>query len=119
MATGNECPACGRNIGIWAVFRAPLPNRVFCPHCGERLRYGDTVLLVASAVVLLVLGGVAGVALAALAGATGPDAVAVAGVTFGAGAVATEVGFVLALWYGGARLERANPPPDGWDDEPY
>ncbi len=68
---------------------------------------------------LLVLGGVAGVALAALAGATGPDAVAVAGVTFGAGAVATEVGFVLALWYGGARLERANPPPDGWDDEPY
>ena len=50
MLSGNECPVCGENIGIWAVFRAPLPNRIYCPHCGERLRYGDTTLTILAAV---------------------------------------------------------------------
>ena len=42
MPTGNDCPTCGENIGLAAVFKAPVPNRIYCPHCGERLRYADT-----------------------------------------------------------------------------
>ena len=42
MAGDNNCPKCDRDIGIWAVFKATLPNRIFCPHCGTRLEYGGT-----------------------------------------------------------------------------
>ena len=45
MPTGNDCPVCGENIGMRAVFRAPVPNRIYCPHCRE-LRYGDTNLMI-------------------------------------------------------------------------
>ena len=53
MPTGNDCPACGENIGIGAVFKAPVPNRIYCPHCGERLRYGETWGLIVAAVFAL------------------------------------------------------------------
>ena len=41
MADGKRCPACGHDIGIWAVVSAMWPTRVWCPHCGARLRYRD------------------------------------------------------------------------------
>ena len=39
MADGKHCPACGRDIGLWPVFSAGLPNRIWCPHCSARLTY--------------------------------------------------------------------------------
>src|SRR5438552_766900 len=102
MPTGNDCPACGENIGMWAVFKAPLPNRIYCPHCGERLRYGDTWGPLAAAVVLMVAliaaGGFLGLALGF------DEPVLTGAVTIGfllLGGVALEVVFVLLLWYGG------------------
>jgi hypothetical protein len=39
MADGQHCPACARDIGIWPVFSAGLPNLIWCPHCAARLGY--------------------------------------------------------------------------------
>jgi uncharacterized protein (DUF983 family) len=56
MADGRHCPACGRDIGIWPVFSAGLPNRIWCPHCGARVRYdraaGPVLALLPAAVVV-------------------------------------------------------------------
>jgi len=54
VADGKHCPACGRDIGLWPVFTAGLPNRIWCPHCSARLSYRGiagvvVVLLVALA----------------------------------------------------------------------
>lgn len=63
MGDGKHCPACDRDIGIWPVFSAGLPNRIRCPHCPARLRYHETGWVVV--VLLFVLAGViAGAALA-------------------------------------------------------
>ncbi|MBX9581454.1 MAG: hypothetical protein K2X87_14230 [Gemmataceae bacterium] len=56
MGDGQHCPACGRDIGVWPVFTAGLPNRVRCPHCSARLGYHDIGWVVV--VLLLVLAGV-------------------------------------------------------------
>ena len=88
MPTGNDCPACGENIGLAAVFKAPVPNRIYCPHCGERLRYGETWGLIIAAVLgALVLG-----------------------------CAALEIACVMVLWHGGYRLEPVNRPKDDWED---
>jgi hypothetical protein len=55
MTDGKNCPVCQRDIGIWPVFAAGLPNRIRCPHCSARLTYSRLlgvllVLLVALAV---------------------------------------------------------------------
>ena len=42
MADGKRCPACSHDIGMWAVLSAAWPTRVWCPHCGARLRYQGT-----------------------------------------------------------------------------
>ena len=39
MANGTQCPACGRDIGVWPIFTAGLPSRIRCPHCFARIRY--------------------------------------------------------------------------------
>ncbi len=39
MADGSHCPACARDIGVWPVFSAGLPNLIWCPHCAARLGY--------------------------------------------------------------------------------
>jgi hypothetical protein len=43
MADGQHCPACARDVGIWSVFSAGLPNLIWCPHCTARLGYRGTL----------------------------------------------------------------------------
>jgi hypothetical protein len=59
MDDGKHCPACGKDIGVWPIFSAGLPNRIWCPHCSARLRYRVTtgLLLV---IVALAIGLMAG-----------------------------------------------------------
>lgn len=61
---GKLCPVCGKDIGTWAVVRAPAPDRIRCPHCSQRLRYGATNAVIA---VLVAVYAVAAVACAVLA----------------------------------------------------
>src|SRR5262245_40267059 len=58
MGDGKHCPDCGKDIGIWPIFSAGLPNRVWCPHRTARLRYRNSLGLL--------LGGLALVAAASL-----------------------------------------------------
>ncbi len=53
MADGKHCPGCGKDIGVWPIFSAGLPNRIWCPHCHSRLRYPKTAGV--NLLVLLVL----------------------------------------------------------------
>ncbi len=36
---GRKCPGCGEDIGLWAIVKAPLPNKIKCPHCKIRIEY--------------------------------------------------------------------------------
>ena len=45
MGDGKHCPECGEDIGVWPIFSAGLPNRIWCPHCKTRLRYCKTFWL--------------------------------------------------------------------------
>ena len=47
MANGKVCPACSKDIGVWAIVSAGLPTRVRCPHCHSPLRYDGTIALLA------------------------------------------------------------------------
>jgi hypothetical protein len=117
MPTGNDCPACGENIGLAAVFKAPVPNRIYCPHCGERLRYGETWGPIIAAVFALNAFILAAVAGAAVVGFDEP--ILAIAVTLGLlvfGGVAVEVACVMVLWYGAYRLELVNRPRDDWDE---
>jgi hypothetical protein len=53
MGDGKHCPSCGKDIGLWPIFSAGLPNRVWCPSCKTRLAYRGIAGLV---LLLLVLG---------------------------------------------------------------
>jgi len=55
MADGKSCPVCSRDIGVWAIFAAGVPNRIRCPHCGARLRYDGAIALMAVPFVVVVL----------------------------------------------------------------
>ena len=46
MIDGKHCPACGQDIGLWAVLLAAWPSLIRCPHCKARLSYGRCVPLV-------------------------------------------------------------------------
>lgn len=42
MAQGTHCPACNKDIGLWAVIAPSLlswSQKIRCPHCGIRLDY--------------------------------------------------------------------------------
>ncbi len=39
MPDGKHCPECGKDIGLWPIFKAGLPNLIYCPHCDARLAY--------------------------------------------------------------------------------
>lgn len=116
MPDKNACPVCGANIGLVAVFKAPLPNRIYCPHCGERLRYRNSWWLVLP-VILVMVAAAAGAPLTA-------ELLDVRGLAFGlvllghlvVAGVACEVAFVLMLWYGSFELEPVNPPREAWHD---
>jgi uncharacterized protein (DUF983 family) len=117
MPHGNDCPACGEDIGVWAVFKAPLPNRIYCPHCGERLRYGGTGPLTVAYVVLTVGFVAAGVGSALAVGFDQPLlAMAVALGVLVLGGLLVEAVFVCVLWYGDYRLEPVNRTADEWED---
>jgi hypothetical protein len=120
MPSGNDCPRCGRNIGIGAVFKAPVPNRIYCPHCGERLRYGDTAGPITAAVFFLFV--LCGIALVLGLTFRSDDVVLACAVPLSVvlvGGAALEVTFVLLLWFGRYRLEPVNRPKDDWDDEAF
>ncbi len=58
-ADGKQCPACGKDIGLWPVVRAPFPDRIRCPHCRARLTYrgiGGLVVVLVLVAVALTLG---------------------------------------------------------------
>ena len=57
MTNGKQCPACGKDIGIWAIFAAGMPSRIRCPYCRARLRYdgGSVVMGIALGVVVIVV----------------------------------------------------------------
>jgi len=42
LVDGKRCPSCQRDIGVWPILTAGLPNRIWCPHCHARLSYRFT-----------------------------------------------------------------------------
>jgi hypothetical protein len=54
MVNGKACPACGKDIGIWAVVAAGLPSRIRCPHCRTLLRYDGALALMALPFVIVI-----------------------------------------------------------------
>jgi hypothetical protein len=55
MANGKICPACGKDIGVWAIVAAGLPSRIRCPHCRTLLRYDGTYALMALPFAIVIL----------------------------------------------------------------
>ena len=55
MANGKVCPACGKDIGVWAIFAAGVPTRIRCPHCRTLLRYDGTFALIALPFAIVIL----------------------------------------------------------------
>ncbi len=53
MADGKHCPSCGKDIGVWPIFAAGLPNRIWCPHCSARLAYREITGVLLLLVVML------------------------------------------------------------------
>src|SRR5262252_1741636 len=99
MGDGTHCPACGKDVGFWAVARGLF--NVECPHCGARLYHklsgGMNALTTAGA-----LGSVvAALVVAAVAGWTvGVRAGPVAGLAVGAAVcwgLAFAFGFVFQV----------------------
>src|SRR5205823_7017616 len=106
------------NIGIGAVFRAPMPNRIYCPHCKARLQHTPITGLVAAAVVLGVALSLSAVyVVSRLWEEAGPlAALAAGGGVLIAGGAVLEVVFVLILWYGDYRLVTVGRPADDEDE---
>jgi hypothetical protein len=55
MASGRNCPVCGKDIGVWSIFAAGLPSRIRCPHCRTLLRYDGALFLIAIPFLLAML----------------------------------------------------------------
>lgn len=55
MKLGKSCPNCDVGIGVWPVFSASLPSRIWCRHCSARLRYRDIRGLILCQVVLAIV----------------------------------------------------------------
>lgn len=52
---GKHCPKCARDIGVWPIVKAGLPNLLRCPHCAARIRYENAGIVVAVLLVLVVV----------------------------------------------------------------
>ena len=96
MPDGKHCPACGQDVGYWAVARGLF--RVRCPRCRARLHHRldprmnaiTTTVAVAAVFVAMVPGVLAGVAVFRPAGFVAALAAGVAvwvAVAFGLGFV--------------------------------
>lgn len=35
----THCPNCQKDIGVWSIYKAGLPNMLKCPHCKSKLKY--------------------------------------------------------------------------------
>jgi hypothetical protein len=83
---GKHCPSCRRDIGMWSVVAAGLPDRIRCPHCQCRLRYENAIgVFVVLAVALAgVLYGAVWIAGLLLPSTTGPRNMLLAGVVVAA-----------------------------------
>jgi hypothetical protein len=55
MNDGKHCPRCEKDIGIWPVLSATLPNRIRCPHCRARLAYENAGALMINVLLLLIV----------------------------------------------------------------
>ena len=55
MANGKVCPACDKDIGVWAIVAAGLPSRIRCPHCRTLLRYDGTFALMVLPFAIVIL----------------------------------------------------------------
>jgi hypothetical protein len=55
MANGKVCPACGKDVGVWAIVAAGVPSRIRCPHCRSRLRYDGAMAVMAFPFAVVVL----------------------------------------------------------------
>lgn len=58
--SGSTCPDCDKDIGFMAVYKASLPSRIKCPHCGARVNYKPfpwvvSVISISAYAVLLLL----------------------------------------------------------------
>ncbi len=38
---GKKCPNCDRDIGLWAIIKAPVPSMMRCPHCKSPIQYDE------------------------------------------------------------------------------
>lgn len=52
---GVHCPVCRRDITVWSVVRASMPDQIRCPHCHSRLEYTQAEM-VWSVVIVILLG---------------------------------------------------------------
>jgi hypothetical protein len=116
VADGRNCPGCAKDIGVWPVFSAGLPNLIRCPHCNARLGYRGIfgVCVVLSIVTVVVIGG-AFLAAVALPGFSYRLQLAV----FAALALVAWVPVELVItWYlrRHCELVRLDKPAPGWDE---
>jgi hypothetical protein len=106
MSDSRHCPECGSNIGIWSVFKAPLPNRIFCPKCGQRLQHTPiTGLVTVAVIVTVILCVAAGYLVVELWGDDGFVGVVAGLGLMIVGCALLEIAFVTILWYGDYELK--------------
>jgi uncharacterized protein (DUF983 family) len=55
VANGKDCPHCGKDIGVWAIFAAGSPSRIRCPSCHARLKYDGAIALMAIPYIIVLL----------------------------------------------------------------
>ena len=51
----THCPNCQKDIGVWSIYKAGLPNMLKCPHCKSKLKYqpsGWKMVIISSIIVI-------------------------------------------------------------------
>ncbi|MDH4317053.1 MAG: hypothetical protein OEV64_01565 [Desulfobulbaceae bacterium] len=56
---GTTCPICAKEVGVWSIIKAPLPNLIRCEHCNGALVYekNSWSLVIFSVVLYLIMVG--------------------------------------------------------------
>ena len=94
MANGKVCPACGKDIGVWAIVAAGRPSRIRCPHCRTLVRYDGTYALMVIPFAIVILAALIVHEVAVDVGMSRPGLVAVGQVLL----TWVPVEFLLALY---------------------